>query len=207
MLLDEIAPSKSDTVYFLGDLINRGPDSHGVLEIARSIPNARALWGNHELRFLRYHKTKDPQYLKSKDWETLPKIAPQDWEFLEKNMSGPIYLKQMNTLLVHGGFLPNIPWMEQGLDITTEIQVIGSDGKPYRRGKCAQCTPWQHLWQGPPYVIYGHTPRAGVERLRWTLGIDTGCCLGGYLSACILPSKEIVQVPARKKYHNKPLFY
>lgn len=207
MLLDEIAPSKEDCIYLLGDLVNRGPDPHGVFEIARSYPRLRALYGNHELRLLRYRESKDPIHLKATDWETLPKLTPADWEFMETRMEPPILLEDQNIILVHGGFLPQIPWQEQGLDITTHVQVVGQDNKPYKRGDNTKGIPWQHLWQGPPYVIYGHTPRAGIERLRWSLGIDTGCCLGGHLTACILPSKEIVQVTARKKYHNRPLYY
>jgi hypothetical protein len=50
-------------------------------------------------------------------------------------------------------------------------------------------------------VIYGHTPRPDVSWLKWSLGIDTGCVLGGSLTACILPEKRIVQVKARAKYY------
>ena len=60
---------------------------------------------------------------------------------------------------------------------------------------------WSELWNGPPFVIYGHTPRPDASRLKWSLGIDTACVLGGSLTACILPEKRIVQVRAREKYY------
>ena len=204
-LLSELKAKPGDHFYFLGDLINRGPDSHGVFEIARSLPNLRCLIGNHELRLLRYKTQADPKILKTYDWDTLHQLTEEDWEFMGTQMEGPIYLEDRKTLLVHGGFLPNKPWREQGLDITTHIQVIGKDGKPYKRGECDQGTPWQDLWKGPPHVIYGHIPRRNIARIPWSLGIDTGCVMGGKLSCCVLPEREIVQVKAAKNYANKPL--
>ena len=60
---------------------------------------------------------------------------------------------------------------------------------------------WSTLWNGPPFVIYGHTPREEVARTKWTLGIDTACVLGGSLTAYVLPEKKIVQVKARETYY------
>lgn len=205
-LLEEIQPGAEDEVIFLGDLVNRGPDPHGVFDIARSLPRMRALWGNHELRLLRYRQQKNPALLRPRDWETLSRLTLDDWDFIEHRMEGPLFLEAQNTILVHAGFLPGIPWQAQSLEVTTHIQVVGPDGKPYKRGECLKGIPWQHLWQAPPYVIYGHTPRQRIERQPWSLGIDTGCVLGGKLTACILPQKEIVQVPARKQYHARPLY-
>jgi serine/threonine protein phosphatase 1 len=37
-------------------------------------------------------------------------------------------------------------------------------------------------------------------RNKWTLGIDTACVMGGALTACVLPGRTLVQVPAREKY-------
>jgi hypothetical protein len=48
-------------------------------------------------------------------------------------------------------------------------------------------------------VIYGHTPRREPAATRWSLGIDTACVQGGALTACILPGRELVQVPARAR--------
>ena len=59
---------------------------------------------------------------------------------------------------------------------------------------------WADLWGGPPFVVYGHTPRHEVYRLKWSIGIDTGCVMGGHLTAYILPERRIVQVKARQNY-------
>lgn len=42
------SPSEDDVIYVLGDMIDRGPEPVGVLELVRSLKNARAIMGNHE---------------------------------------------------------------------------------------------------------------------------------------------------------------
>jgi predicted phosphodiesterase len=55
-LLDRVAFSKDDQLILLGDLVNRGPDSNRVIDLARQY-KAISLLGNHELRLLNYRKT------------------------------------------------------------------------------------------------------------------------------------------------------
>ena len=59
---------------------------------------------------------------------------------------------------------------------------------------------WADFWRGPPFVVYGHTPRREIYKLKWSLGIDTGCVLGGRLTAYVLPEKRFIQVKARQRY-------
>ena len=51
-LLNKLCLSSDDRVYFVGDLINRGPDNVGTLQLIRSLANARVVLGNHDLHFL-----------------------------------------------------------------------------------------------------------------------------------------------------------
>ena len=104
------------------------------------------------------------------------------------------------TVLVHGGFLPKRPWHQQPARVVTRIQVVGPDGEPHKRSQFPEAPHWSELWQGPPYVVYGHTPRLEPLHSPWSLGIDTSCVLGGALTACVLPERKIVQVRARQKY-------
>lgn len=50
--LELAQPGAGDTLYVLGDMVDRGPDPAGVLRLVRSIPNAHVLMGNHERMLL-----------------------------------------------------------------------------------------------------------------------------------------------------------
>lgn len=58
--LEQAAPGADDTIYVVGDMIDRGPDPVGVLKLVRSLPNARVLMGNHERMMLDALLTDDP---------------------------------------------------------------------------------------------------------------------------------------------------
>ncbi|MDF9827880.1 serine/threonine protein phosphatase 1 [Ereboglobus sp. PH5-10] len=190
--------AKDDRLILLGDLVNRGPDSCKVIDLARQ-HHATALLGNHELRLLAYHKTKDPSHLRETDIGTFSKLRPADWEYIGQ-MPLTHHEETLNTVFVHGGFLPGIPWQKQSAETVTNIQVIDSGGRPRKRADAPNAPFWADLWSGPPFVVYGHTPRPETYKLKWSLGIDTACVMGGALTAYILPEKRIVQVKARKKY-------
>ncbi|MSU71673.1 MAG: metallophosphoesterase [Opitutus sp.] len=197
-LLARLALTADDRLILLGDLVNRGPDSGKVLELARA-HRAIALLGNHELRLLKYRRSGERKYVKETDLETFQKLRPEDWTFLEA-MPLTFEEPELNTVFVHGGFLPTEAWQRQPAEIVTRIQVIDRDGRPGRRADQPDAPPWADLWSGPPFVVYGHTPRPEVYKLKWSLGIDTGCAQGGFLTAFELPEKRFLQVKARQRY-------
>jgi len=198
-LLDKLHLEREDRLILLGDLVNRGPDSSKVIDLARE-HKATALLGNHELRLLKYRRTGDKKFLKEHDLETARSLRAEDWAFLEM-MPLTFEERELNTVFVHGGFLPNIPWQRQGADVVTRIQVVTADGEPAKRADDPEAPAWADLWMGPPFVIYGHTPRREIYKLKWSVGIDTGCVMGGLLTACVLPEKRFIQVKARSAYY------
>jgi diadenosine tetraphosphatase ApaH/serine/threonine PP2A family protein phosphatase len=197
-LLERLSLTKDDRLILLGDLVNRGPDSCRVIDLAKQ-NNAISLLGNHELRLLNYRRTKEPYNNKDADAETFSKLRPEDWTYLEE-MPLTHFVEELNTVFVHGGFLPNEPWQRQPASVVTRIQVINRDGKPGKRAESPESPLWADLWNGPPFVVYGHTPRPDIYKLKWSVGIDTACVMGGYLTAYILPEKRFVQVKARRRY-------
>ena len=197
-LLERVSPGTEDRLVLLGDLINRGPDSTRVIDLARAT-NAIALLGNHELRLLNYRRSKDRDFLKENDQATFAQLRAEDWAYLE-SMLLTYEVAELNTVFVHGGFLPGEPWQKQPASVVTRIQVIDREGRPRKRADYPEGTFWADLWNGPPFVVYGHSPRSEVYRLKWSLGLDTACVLGGHLTAYILPEKRFVQVRARRNY-------
>lgn len=199
-LLDQLELKADDRLILLGDLINRGPDSGRVVALAREHATA-SLLGNHELRQLNHRRTDDPTHLKKYDHETIKQLRGRDWDYLEA-MKTTYEDEALGVVFVHAGFLPDQPWRQQPARVVTRIQVIDRQGEPRKRCAAPDAPHWSERWTGPPFVVYGHTPRDEVARTKWTLGIDTACVAGGSLTAYVLPEKRIVQVKAREKYFN-----
>ena len=199
-LLERIAPEPADRIVLLGDLVNRGPDSARVIDLARQC-RAISLLGNHELRLLKFRRTGDKKYAKEHDAETAGRLRPQDWAYLEA-MPLTFEEPELNMVFVHGGFLPGEPWQRQPAEVLTRIQVVDRDGRPHKRSDAPDAPPWADLWNGPPFVVYGHTPRWEVYRLKWSVGIDTSCVMGGCLTAYVLPDRSFIQVKARQRYYS-----
>ena len=200
-LLDKLELTKDDRLVLVGDLVNRGPDSGKVIDLARQF-RAISLLGNHELRLLAYRKNKTPvaEISRETDADTFQKLRFEDWAYLE-SMQLTYYVEELNTVFVHGGFLPHEPWQRQSAEVVTRIQSIDAQGRACKRAEAPDSPPWADLWSGPPFVVYGHTPRPEVYKLKWSVGIDTACVMGGSLTAYILPEKRFVQVKARRRYY------
>ena len=197
-LLKKIRPKKKDRILFLGDLINRGPDSKAVLNLARDL-KATSILGNHEYRLLQFNHSLDSSPLRDYELDTLKILDADDWQYIAKMVLWQ-ELPSENTVFVHGGFLPHIPWRRQSAKVVTHIQEVDKDGIARKRKEVPGSKAWAQFWKQKPFVVYGHTPRKNVFKRRYSLGIDTGCVWGGKLTAYILPEKEIVQVNAAKNY-------
>lgn len=197
-LLARLAPGSDDRLILLGDLVNRGPDSRKVIALARE-HRALSLLGNHEWRLLKFRRLGDGKLLKDGDRDTIAALQPEDWAYLEQM---PLTFEEpsLDAVFVHGGFLPDQPWQQQPADVVTRIQVIDRKGRPAKRTDEPGAPMWADRWTGPPYVVYGHTPRTEVYETQWSVCIDTGCVYGGYLTAFEFPSRQFVQVKARRRY-------
>ena len=158
-LLDDISFSPSrDTLYLLGDLVNRGPDSLGVLRRLKALDGAaRCLLGNHDLHLLAIaHGVRGPGR-----GDTLGAVldAPDrsallDW-LRQQSMALSLSVAGHKLLLVHAGVLPD--WTaDQTLALAAELQDV---------------------LRAPDYgnflnAMYGNTPThwseslQGAERLR-----------------------------------------
>lgn len=196
-LLKSLDPQPGDRLILLGDLVNRGPDSAAVLDLARK-HSAISLLGNHELRLLQHHVDPKQFELRNGDAETFAQMRPEDWDYFAA-MPLTHFNKELNIVFVHGGFLPDEPWQKQPAEVVTRIQVV-DNGKPCKRSDAPEAPLWADLWNGPPFVVYGHTPREEVHKLKWSLCLDTGCVMGGHLTAYVLPERRLVQIKAHKRY-------
>jgi bis(5'-nucleosyl)-tetraphosphatase (symmetrical) len=119
----DFSPSR-DTLYLLGDLVNRGPDSLGVLRRLKALDGAaRCLLGNHDLHLLAIaHGVRGPsrgdtltEVLQAPDRRTL-----LDW-LRQQPLAQHIHVAKQPVLMVHAGVLPS--WSaEQTLALAAELQ-------------------------------------------------------------------------------------
>ena len=122
----DFSPSR-DRAVLLGDLVNRGPDSLGTLQLLRSLDNAvSCLLGNHDLHFLAVSQGVRPAHRN----DTLAAIleSPQRDEWIDWVRHRSLALHEHGWLLVHAGVPP--AWtLETTLQVASEIeqQLRGPD--------------------------------------------------------------------------------
>ena len=113
--LSKISLASDDTLYVLGDMIDRGPDPVGVIKLVRSLPNARVLKGNHEQIMLDAIIGQDPLDAETWDinggWTTRQQLNDMEFEAYEELVRWmatlPLYAvaetDERPYLLVHAG--------------------------------------------------------------------------------------------------------
>lgn len=200
-----IAP-ENRKVIFVGDLVDRGPDSPSVLRLVMSMVNSGVAYcvpGNHDLKLQKYLNGKQVQ-LKHGLEITVRQLETETAQFkstVEKFLYGLIshYVFDNGKLVVaHAGLKEEMQGRGSGAvrsfcmygETTGEIDEFGL---PVRHN-------WAKEYRGKAKVVYGHTPVPEAEWLNKTIDIDTGCVFGGKLSALRYPEEELVSVKAKMVY-------
>lgn len=94
--------------------------------------------------------------------------------------------------------MPGVPLSKQKPEHLLKLRSIRPDGSPSERAH--EGVPWASLWEGPPFVIFGHDAVRGLQQHKHALGLDTGCVYGNRLTAYIVEEERLVSVPAKKAY-------
>lgn len=213
-LLDKLSYNPTyDRLILLGDLIDRGPDSAGVVRAAR-LMNLECVKGNHEFKFLKWHKsvgTRTDVYDKKDFYDVLNE---EDINYIYQM---PTYIKLDDVVVVHAGLKPGIAISNQSKDdlmylrYTDDQRRFISLKKIHKIGvEAAGAHFWTEFGPFETNVVYGHHVHSmeDISIIKYDngtacYGIDTGCCFGGRLTALIWETKEIVQVKAKKEYIKK----
>ncbi|MBG6180922.1 polynucleotide kinase-phosphatase [Arthrobacter sp. CAN_A1] len=187
---------------FLGDLVDRGPDSPGVLRLVMGMVDAGhalAVPGNHEAKLVRALEGKKVQVSHGLA-ETLAQLAQESEEFRRevlrfcRDLVSHLVLDDGRLVVAHAGLIEKYHGRASGRvrafalfgDTTGETDEYGL---PVR-------LPWADAYRGRATVLYGHVPTLEAEWVNGTMCLDTGCVFGGKLSALRYPEKEVVDVPA-----------
>lgn len=185
-LLDRIRFSSGDQLVFVGDLIARGPDSLGVLDIARR-SGALIVRGNHEQKLLDWREDEEV-VLGRTHMDVARALRDVDWSLLETS-SIWLDLPDHGARVVHAGVLPGVAIEKQDPHTLMHIRTVGVRGSKKSSAK-AQGIPWASLYAGPPQIVFGHNALSGLQVHPWATGLDTACVYGGRLTAMVLAEGE-----------------
>lgn len=188
-----VDPGPADTVVTLGDYVDRGPDSRGVIALlleltrrCRLVP----LLGNHEsqmLAALTDHWEWDrwmgvfggiATLASYGDWRRIDSVDADHVQFLEGCAR---YFETPTHLFAHANYAADLPLALQDEEVLVTRSLRVSVPGPHLSGKIA---------------VVGHTPRRDGAILDWghLIDIDTGCCYGGRLTALDVHTREVWQV-------------
>jgi serine/threonine protein phosphatase 1 len=199
----------ADRLIFLGDYIDRGPDSKGVLDLLLRLqgenPANIFLLGNHEDNFLTYlhacmtadgasYWLKEP-FFAGGGIATLRSYCPQMHDPYNERLVASVppehvaflanlqlYWTNAAYIAVHAGVRPGISLERQHANDLLRIRGPFLS-TPHGLGK---------------WVVFGHTPFPDVRRDEDKIGIDTGACYAsmgyGKLTALCLDTQQTIQV-------------
>jgi len=199
-LLQKLFPliNETDLLIFLGDYVDRGPDTKGVIDLLIKLkkkhPRVITLKGNHDFLFLHYLETRESElFFQVGGLETLQSYT------IDRRSSVP--LNKIPAAHLH--FLRDLPLIfedQNGIYVHAGIQ-------PHRH-LTLQSPKWC-LWARESFlkttfelekpIIFGHTVFQEPYVTKDKIGIDTGAVYGGLLTALILPEMEFIQVQGEQK--------
>lgn len=198
-LLDQLEPTPDDHLLFVGDYIDRGPNSKGVidrlLDLREEVP-CTFLRGNHEAMMIDYLDTGAFNlWHMNGGGSTLQSYrAPGDSEIdipddhVEFVRETELFHETEDFLFVHAGLKPNLT-IEENLEQRDEKVLLWE-----REHLNASDFKWEKT------VVCGHTPQPEPINREELILIDTGCVYHmqpgmGRLSAVYLPERQFVDVP------------
>ncbi|RNF21608.1 serine/threonine protein kinase [Trypanosoma conorhini] len=190
-----------DAVISVGDLVNKGPDSVGVVRLLRGI-GARAVLGNHDAKLLKLRKKLRKNGAltgkqRSSSLALLATTLPQDVEEYLSRLPHILRIPAHNLLVVHAGLHVQRPLEQQLVDeVTTTRNLVAHGPGPHTASEdTTEGVPWASLWRGPETVLFGHDARRGLQRYPYAIGLDTRCVYGGELTAVVYPGERLIAVP------------
>jgi protein phosphatase len=204
--VDAVHPQGRRAV-FVGDLVDRGPDSPGVLRLVMGMVaagHALCVPGNHENKLVKALRGRNVTISHGLE-TTLAQLQAEDDSFrreVEEFCYGLVshYVLDGGHLVVaHAGLKESLQGRSSGR--VRDFALYGeSTGETDEFGLPVRY-PWAKEYRGRATVLYGHTPVPEPEWVNNTLCLDTGCVFGGRLTALRYPERELVSVPAARTYY------
>ncbi|MEV6342169.1 polynucleotide kinase-phosphatase [Actinoplanes sp. NPDC051851] len=195
------------TAVFVGDLVDRGPDSPGVLRLVMGMVaagHAICVPGNHEQKLARKLNGRNVQLTHGLP-ETLEQLAAEPEEFVREvrtfieGLVSHYVLDDGRLVVAHAGLKEAYQGRASGR--VRSFALYGeTTGETDEYGLPVRY-PWAQDYRGSAAVVYGHVPTPKAEWLNNTICLDTGCVFGGALTSLRWPERELVATPAAKEYY------
>lgn len=198
-----------DRLIFIGDLVHKGPKSAEVIDFVFN-NSFEMVIGNHDHFFLKALEGSSKPYEEFK--QILSSLKNPAEKIIQWMKQLPCFIKENGFMAVHAGIDPegecvknvdanvcmNIRFWDQKnkkCQFITDRERKGNDG----------LTAWYDVdsayFDQYGVIIYGHSAKKEVQfsENHRIIGIDTGCCYGGLLTAYILEENKFVQVESQQK--------
>mgnify|MGYP005834644539 CR=1 FL=1 len=231
-LLKKCDVSARDWVIFLGDYVDRGPENAKCCDLVRHREQvqgkAAGILGNHEEKHLDHEecvrrKGRLPEQTPLTHLATRAQLKPEHYEWFR---TLPFFLRipEHNAVAVHAGVFPGRTIEEQKARHLLHIQMIKpwsvsedgtkrwlyKDGELHEKSIWPSRVPpgeegwafWHHFWDGPEFVIFGHSVMDRPLLTDKVAGIDGGAVFGRALHALVLDgdTRSIVTVYGQTDY-------
>ncbi len=198
------------TVIFVGDITDRGPRNVDCLRLVAGMcadGAARCIMGNHDFKLSRWLRGRRVQIAHGLNRtvaeleRTSEAFRRRMAEFLD-TLRSHYWLAGGELVVAHAGLKEEMHG--RGSAAVREFSMYGeTTGETDEHGLPVRLE-WARDYRGRAEVVFGHTPVAEAEWLNRTLCIDTGCAVGGRLTAVRWPEREMVSVPAARRYVVSP---
>ena len=220
-LLREFNPTSEDQIVFVGDLVDKGDDSPGVVRFVRELSethNVIVVEGNHESKHKQHRKNLRRGVVREGEVNDITqRLSDEDIEFMEGFK--PFHrIPEHGVLVVHGGIPGNMEHFPESIEefeglsnskrkrflkIERTRIVCRETGKFRPLGEEGPNDPfWSEVYDGRfGHVLFGHEPFMDGPQVReHSTGLDTGCVFGGRLTGLVIESdgsRSFVSVPGR----------
>lgn len=194
------------TVVFVGDLVDRGPNSPEVLELVMNAvldEKALCVMGNHDDIMIGYMSGAHDHLMHGLEG-TVRQLEETHHDFSDKvllffsHVPHHIVLDGERLVVVHAAIKEDMIGKDNAgiRQFCVYGDLIPQDGRMVRRN-------WGKSYRGTAKVVHGHVVLKRSEWLGNTLDIDNGCVYGNQLTALRYPENNLVSVPAEKTYYEK----
>ncbi len=220
----------ADTLISLGDAVNKGPESLGVVRELAAV-GAVMVRGNHDEAALavaaaaRRGEAPPPSPSSPHAWAASPAAADAVAYLAASPFS--LFLPSRSLLVVHAGLVPGVGLGQQALDDLIELRHVerrsGPGGRtwaalPKKAAQRGAGARWATVYDGtlpgmpsdapPIHVVFGHHASRRLQAEPHATGIDTGCVNGDSLTALVLPAlADLKAAPKKKKKRSDLLGY